>query len=211
MNGIAGMNFPSEGPKSKHLALGNLHGVSYLVSQHTIHVASKPLFMTKRRLLNVFFLFFKQKSRAGVSFLSWKNCKPSGSFKLARDQRTRHPLLVMEESTYFLLRRYCWITAASLQISWRDGDLLCPSPRDHVHRQLREVNAHDAETRKIWQEAHERLIESELRWMRMIHPFDNCDWDGHAQLIVTGRSRAKPDVILLTVGGGGLLAASRKV
>lgn len=58
-----------------------------------------------------------------------------------------------------------------------------------------------------WNEAHEHALELADGRAAYIHPFDDpLIWDGHATLIdEVAQTAVRPDIILLSVGGGGLL------
>ena len=60
---------------------------------------------------------------------------------------------------------------------------------------------------ETWQEAHDFALELSVENSVYIHPFDNpLLWSGHATLIDEVRkSKLLPDVVILSVGGGGLL------
>ena len=56
-----------------------------------------------------------------------------------------------------------------------------------------------------WQEAHEHALSLLAADAQYVHPFDDAlIWDGHASLV--DELGVKPDAIVLSVGGGGLLA-----
>lgn len=59
-----------------------------------------------------------------------------------------------------------------------------------------------------WQEAHEAAVSAaQQAGAAYIHPYDNpLIWEGHATMIEEiANTEVKPDVIILSVGGGGLL------
>ncbi len=60
---------------------------------------------------------------------------------------------------------------------------------------------------KTWQEAHNSALQMMEEGSQYIHPFDDpLIWEGHATLIdEVSRSGLAPDVVVLSVGGGGLL------
>lgn len=56
-----------------------------------------------------------------------------------------------------------------------------------------------------WQEAHEHALSLVTADAQYVHPFDDAlIWEGHASLV--DELSSKPDAIVLSVGGGGLLA-----
>lgn len=72
-----------------------------------------------------------------------------------------------------------------------------------LQREGAEVIVHGAS----WQEANERALSMLGPGDAFIHPFDDpLLWQGHASLIdEVARSTLRPDVVVLSVGGGGLL------
>ncbi|OYV00665.1 MAG: serine dehydratase [Burkholderiales bacterium PBB5] len=58
-----------------------------------------------------------------------------------------------------------------------------------------------------WQEAHEHLLGQLAEGDAFIHPFDDpLLWQGHASLVTEAAQQGpRPDVVVLSVGGGGLL------
>lgn len=64
---------------------------------------------------------------------------------------------------------------------------------------------------KAWDDANERAKELASKpGSVLIHPFDHPDiWEGHASLVVEAKEQmkgGKPDVVILSVGGGGLMS-----
>jgi L-serine/L-threonine ammonia-lyase len=59
-----------------------------------------------------------------------------------------------------------------------------------------------------WQEAHEHALSLLAADAQYVHPFDDAlIWEGHASLVdELAAASIKPDAIVLSVGGGGLLA-----
>lgn len=59
-----------------------------------------------------------------------------------------------------------------------------------------------------WQEAHEHALSLLAADAQYVHPFDDpLIWEGHASLVdELAAAQVKPDAIVLSVGGGGLLA-----
>ncbi|XP_042681951.1 serine dehydratase-like isoform X1 [Centrocercus urophasianus] len=77
-------------------------------------------------------------------------------------------------------------------------------------RRLEELGATVETYGKVWDEANQRALElAQNEGWESIHPFDHpLLWQGHASLVLELKDvlDAKPDAILLAVGGGGLLA-----
>ncbi|KAM6298041.1 serine dehydratase-like [Aegotheles albertisi] len=78
-----------------------------------------------------------------------------------------------------------------------------------VHK-LKDLGAEVEVSGQVWDEANMRALElaKTKDWVN-IHPFDHPSvWEGHASLVweLKDSLEAKPDAILLSVGGGGLLA-----
>ncbi|XP_067162975.1 serine dehydratase-like [Apteryx mantelli] len=77
-------------------------------------------------------------------------------------------------------------------------------------RKLQELGAEVEVCGQVWDEANERALElAETEGWASIHPFDHpLVWQGHASLVreLKESLEAKPDAVLLSVGGGGLLA-----
>ena len=61
---------------------------------------------------------------------------------------------------------------------------------------------------KSWMEANEHLMSLRQATDAFIHPFDDpLLWEGHASMIVEAAAQGpKPDVVVLSVGGGGLMS-----
>lgn len=77
-------------------------------------------------------------------------------------------------------------------------------PRTLIRRQGAEVVVHG----KSWMEANDHLMSRRQPTDAFIHPFDDpLLWDGHASMIVEAAEQApKPDAVVLSVGGGGLMS-----
>ncbi|NXJ97058.1 SDSL protein, partial [Corythaixoides concolor] len=77
-------------------------------------------------------------------------------------------------------------------------------------RKLEELGAEVEVSGQVWDEANRRALElAQTEGWVSIHPFDHpLVWQGHASLVLELKDSldTKPDAILLTVGGGGLLA-----
>jgi len=76
-------------------------------------------------------------------------------------------------------------------------------PKMLIRRQGAEVVVYG----KSWMEANEYLLAMRLPKDAFIHPFDDpLLWEGHATMITEASSQGpKPDVVVLSVGGGGLM------
>lgn len=72
-----------------------------------------------------------------------------------------------------------------------------------IRRQGAEVVVHG----KSWMEANEHLLAMKGPTDAAVHPFDDALlWQGHASMILEAASQGpKPEVVVLSVGGGGLL------
>ena len=78
-----------------------------------------------------------------------------------------------------------------------------PQPRALIAQQGAEVIVHGSS----WQEANEHLMQLRQPTDAFIHPFDDpLLWEGHATMVAeVAEAGLKPDAVLLSVGGGGLL------
>jgi L-serine/L-threonine ammonia-lyase len=77
-------------------------------------------------------------------------------------------------------------------------------PKTLIRRQGAEVIVHG----KSWMEANEHLMSLRQPTDAFIHPFDDpLLWEGHASMIAEAATQAtKPDAVVLSVGGGGLMS-----
>ncbi|WP_431286501.1 pyridoxal-phosphate dependent enzyme [Roseateles chitinivorans] len=77
-------------------------------------------------------------------------------------------------------------------------------PKTLIRRQGAEVVVHG----KSWMEANDHLMSLRQPTDAFIHPFDDpLLWDGHASMIAEAATQApKPDAVVLSVGGGGLMS-----
>jgi len=77
-------------------------------------------------------------------------------------------------------------------------------PKTLIRRQGAEVVVHGTS----WMEANDYLMSLRQPTDAFIHPFDDqLLWDGHASMIVEAAEQApKPDAVVLSVGGGGLMS-----
>jgi L-serine/L-threonine ammonia-lyase len=76
-------------------------------------------------------------------------------------------------------------------------------PKSLIRRQGAEVVVHG----KSWMEANEHLMTLQQPTDAFIHPFDDpLLWEGHASMIAEAAVQGpKPDAVVLSVGGGGLM------
>ncbi|WP_431103762.1 pyridoxal-phosphate dependent enzyme [Roseateles noduli] len=77
-------------------------------------------------------------------------------------------------------------------------------PKTLIRRQGAEVVVHG----KSWMEANDHLMSLRQPTDAFIHPFDDpLLWDGHASMIAEAATQGpKPDAVVLSVGGGGLMS-----
>lgn len=77
-------------------------------------------------------------------------------------------------------------------------------PKTLIRRQGAEVVVHG----KSWMEANDHLMSLRQPTDAFIHPFDDpLLWDGHATMIAEAATQGpKPDAVVLSVGGGGLMS-----
>ncbi|MDH0865827.1 pyridoxal-phosphate dependent enzyme [Mitsuaria sp. GD03876] len=77
-------------------------------------------------------------------------------------------------------------------------------PKTLIRRQGAEVIVHG----KSWMEANDHLMALRQPTDAFIHPFDDpLLWEGHASMIAEAAAQApKPDAVVLSVGGGGLMS-----
>ncbi len=83
------------------------------------------------------------------------------------------------------------------------------STSEHVVHMMQAVNARVIKHGRFWEEAHQAALAfAKENKTEVIHPFDNpIVWEGHATMVdEIVRQTTKPEVIVLSVGGGGLLA-----
>lgn len=84
--------------------------------------------------------------------------------------------------------------------------------RERAKTLIREQGAEVIVFGKSWMEANEHLQELRGADDAFIHPFDDpLLWDGHASLIEEAANQGpKPDAVVLSVGGGGLMCGVLK-
>ncbi len=149
-------------------------------------------------------------------FLKLENLQPSGSFKMRGiSVLCQHIINKGGEHIISSSGGNAGYTAAYVanQLGVKATVFVPVSTGDHVVAKLREVNAEVQKHGRFWQEAHDAAIEfQKTSGGELIHPFDNpIIWEGHASMIhEAARQMSKPDAVLLTVGGGGLLSGVAK-
>jgi L-serine/L-threonine ammonia-lyase len=79
-----------------------------------------------------------------------------------------------------------------------------------IEDKLREEGAEVEVVGKVWDEANKRAMELALQpGCELIHPFDHPDiWEGHASIVEEIQEQlhgVTPDLVVLSVGGGGLM------
>ena len=80
---------------------------------------------------------------------------------------------------------------------------------EHVVQMMKKAGADVRKHGRFWEEAHTAALAfAKENHAEVIHPFDNpVIWEGHATMIdEIVKQTSKPDAVLLTVGGGGLMA-----
>ena len=175
---------------------------------------ASPLIMTKALFSTTPLIesFILSKKSGRKIFLKLDNLQPSGSFKMRGisalcqhivDNGGRHVISSSGGNAGY--------TAAYVanQLGVK-ATVFVPTPTsDNVVEKLHEVNAEVVKHGRVWQEAHDAAMEfQKSHGGELIHPFDNpVIWKGHSSMIDEASQQiSKPDAILLTVGGGGLLA-----
>ncbi len=169
---------------------------------------SKPLYIETQLSESV-----ALSKRAGRRvFLKLENLQPSGSFKM-RGISTLCQDIINKGGTHIISSSggNAGYTAAYVanQLGVKATVFVPVSTGDHVVAKLREVNADVRKHGRFWQEAHDSAVEFQrTSGGELIHPFDNpIIWEGHASMIrEAAMQMPKPDAVLLTVGGGGLLS-----
>lgn len=174
--------------------------------------SSKPLYIETPLTESV-----SLSKKAGTRvFLKLENVQPSGSFKMRGisalcqdivDKGGRHIISSSGGNAGYTAA----YVAKQLGVK---ATVFVPEPTgEHVVAKLREVNADVRKHGRFWQEAHDAAIEFQRgSGGELIHPFDNpIIWEGHSSMIrEAARQMPKPEVVLLTVGGGGLLSGVAK-
>jgi L-serine/L-threonine ammonia-lyase len=144
-------------------------------------------------------------------WLKLESLQPSGSFKLrgvghaceVHAARGAHRLLSSSGGNAGLAVAYAGrrlglpvlVVVPESTLEW---------PKTLMRRQGAEVLVHG----KSWMEANEHLASLRRPGDAFIHPFDDpLLWDGHASMIAEAASQGpKPDAVVLSVGGGGLMS-----
>ncbi|OXB71044.1 UNVERIFIED_CONTAM: hypothetical protein H355_000306 [Colinus virginianus] len=151
---------------------------------------------------------------AGIKvYMKLENVQPTGSFKI---RGIGH--LCQEAARKGCQHFVCssggnagMATAYAARKLGLPATVVVPSSTGHstVHR-LEELGATVEIYGKVWDEANQRSLElAQNEGWASIHPFDHpLIWQGHASLVLELKDAldAKPDAIVLAVGGGGLLA-----
>jgi L-serine/L-threonine ammonia-lyase len=80
----------------------------------------------------------------------------------------------------------------------------------HAQRLIRREGAELVVHGASWQEAHARVVAMQGPSDALLHPFDDpLIWSGHATMIdEVASDAARPDAVVVSVGGGGLLAGA---
>jgi L-serine/L-threonine ammonia-lyase len=145
-------------------------------------------------------------------FLKLDNLQPSGSFKM-RGISALCQSIINNGGKHIISSSggNAGYTAAYVanQLGVKATVFVPTSTGENVVMKLREVNAEVRKHGRFWQEAHDAAIEFQhSEGGDLIHPFDNpIIWEGHSSLIrEAAQQMSRPDAILLTVGGGGLLS-----
>lgn len=146
----------------------------------------------------------------GNVWLKLDALQPCGSFK-ARGMAAACQRFLTEGASSFVSSSG---GNAGLAVAWAGRRLGVPvtvvvpestkaRPKELIAREGANVIVHG----ESWAEAHERAIELAQDGAALLHPFDNpVIWDGHATMIEEiARTGIKPDTLVLSVGGGGLL------
>lgn len=144
--------------------------------------------------------------------LKLENLQPSGSFKM-RGISAMCQHLVKGGIRHLVSSsggNAGYTAAYAAQLMGIPATIFVPeSTREHVVRMMKDVKADVVKHGRFWEEAHQAALAfaSEHK-TEVIHPFDNpIIWEGHATMVdEIVRQTVKPDVIVLSVGGGGLLA-----
>ncbi|XP_062446075.1 serine dehydratase-like [Rhea pennata] len=146
-------------------------------------------------------------------YMKLENVQPTGSFKI------RGIGYLCQEAARTGCRRFVCSSGgnAGLAAAYAAGKLGLPatvvvpgSAGEAVRRRLRDLGAEVEVCGQVWDEANRRALElAEAEGCMSIHPFDHpLIWQGHASLVRELRDslESKPDAVVLSVGGGGLLA-----
>lgn len=145
-------------------------------------------------------------------FLKLENLQPSGSFKMRGisamcehlvKQGKRH---IVSSSGGNAGYTAAW-TARTLGVP---ATIFVPeSTREHLVRMMKDTGASVMKAGRFWEEAHHAALAfAQEKGYEVLHPFDNpVIWEGHSSMADEIVSQMeKPGAIILSVGGGGLLA-----
>jgi L-serine/L-threonine ammonia-lyase len=147
-----------------------------------------------------------QRTGADI-WLKMDALQPSGSFKMrgmsraaerAQAAGARH--LVSSSGGNAGLAVACAGAALGLPVTIVVPRRTSESMRRRIEAEGARVIVHG----EVWDDAHQHAMSLDGA---LIHPFDHPDvWDGHASLVHEVAARGlRPDVLLVSVGGGGLL------
>lgn len=146
----------------------------------------------------------------GRVWMKLEALQPSGSFKLRGIGRAcRHHL--QRGATGFVSSSG---GNAGIAVAYSGRKLSVPVtvvvPQSTTQRAMEAIRQEGAELivfGESWQEAHQRALEVAGDGWILIHPFDDpLLWDGHATMVdEICKAGVIPDVVVLSVGGGGLL------
>jgi L-serine/L-threonine ammonia-lyase len=145
-------------------------------------------------------------------FLKMENLQPSGSFKMRGiSTMCQHMVKAGQKHIISSSGGNAGYTAAfAAQLMGIPATIFVPeSTREHVVRMMRDLGADVQKHGRFWEEAHTAALAfASSHQAEVIHPFNNSIiWEGHASMVdEIVRQTIKPDVIVLSVGGGGLLA-----
>lgn len=144
-------------------------------------------------------------------WLKLEALQPSGSFKLrgvghaceVHAERGAHRLLSSSGGNAGLAVAYAG-RQLGLPVVVVVPETTREWPKMLIRRQGADVIVHGTS----WMEANEYLMAMKQPTDAFIHPFDDpLLWEGHATMIVEAASQGpKPDVVVLSVGGGGLMS-----
>lgn len=145
-------------------------------------------------------------------YLKLENLQPSGSFKMRGiSAMCQHLASAGQKHLVSSSGGNAGYTAAyAAHLMGMQATIFVPeSTREHVVQMMKDVGAEVKKHGRFWEEAHTAaLIFAAEHKTEVIHPFNNpIIWEGHATMVdEIVRQTIKPDAIVLSVGGGGLLA-----
>ncbi len=145
-------------------------------------------------------------------FLKLENLQPSGSFKMRGiSAMCQHLVQAGQKELVSSSGGNAGYTAAyAAQLMGIPATIFVPeSTKEHVVQLMKDVGADVRKHGRFWEEAHTAAVAfASEHETEVIHPFNHpVIWEGHATMVdEIVRQSIKPDVIILSVGGGGLLA-----